>query len=82
MNTQQPPQAVRNPTEFIKNVIGRPVVVKINSGVNYKGTLACLDGYMNIALENTEEYVNGVLKNRYGDCFIRGNSVQYISASK
>lgn len=36
--------------------------------------LACLDGYMNIALENTEEYVDGNLKNRYGDTFIRGNN--------
>ena len=24
--------------------------------------LACLDGYMNIAMEQTEEYVNGQLK--------------------
>lgn len=38
------------------------------------GILACLDGYMNIALENTEEYVDGKLKNRYGDTFIRGNN--------
>lgn len=38
------------------------------------GTLACLDGYMNIALENTEEYVDGRLKNTYGDTFIRGNN--------
>ncbi|KAG2246297.1 hypothetical protein Bca52824_085925 [Brassica carinata] len=29
--------------------------------------LACLDGYMNIAMEQTEEYVNGKLKNKYGD---------------
>lgn len=29
---------------------------------------------MNIALENTEEYVNGQLKNSYGDTFIRGNN--------
>ena len=36
--------------------------------------LACLDGYMNIALEQTEEYVNGQLKNKYGDAFIRGNN--------
>ena len=64
-------------------IIGRPVVVKLNSGVDYRGVntetiimknsnyrlsainqhihkvLACLDGYMNIALEQTEEYVNG-----------------------
>jgi small nuclear ribonucleoprotein (snRNP)-like protein len=29
---------------------------------------------MNIALEKTEEFVNGVFKNRYGDVFIRGNN--------
>ena len=38
------------------------------------GILACLDGYMNIAMEQTEEYVNGQLKNKYGDAFIRGNN--------
>lgn len=36
--------------------------------------LNCLDGYMNIALENTEEYVNGVKRNSYGDAFVRGNN--------
>jgi hypothetical protein len=40
------------------------------------GLLACLDGFMNIALEQTEEYVNGHLKNKYGDAFIRGNNGQ------
>lgn len=29
---------------------------------------------MNIALENTEEYVDGKLKNKYGDTFVRGNN--------
>ena len=38
------------------------------------GILTCLDGYMNIAMEQTEEYVNGQLKNKYGDAFIRGNN--------
>lgn len=46
------------------------------------GVLACLDGYMNIALEQTEEYVNGQLKNKHGDAFIRGNNVLYISTQK
>lgn len=38
------------------------------------GVLSCLDGYMNIALEQTEEHVNGNVTNRYGDAFIRGNN--------
>ncbi|KAF4529179.1 hypothetical protein B566_EDAN017547 [Ephemera danica] len=48
----------------------------------FLGVLACLDGYLNIALEQTEEYVNGQLKNKYGDAFIRGNNVLYISTQK
>jgi hypothetical protein len=29
---------------------------------------------MNIALEKTEEYVNGVKRRTYGDAFVRGNN--------
>lgn len=70
------------PSDFLKAVLGRPVVVKLNTATEYRGILACLDGYMNIALEQTEEYENGELKNKYGDAFIRGNNVMYISAAK
>jgi small nuclear ribonucleoprotein (snRNP)-like protein len=38
------------------------------------GELSSVDGYMNIALEKTEEYVAGRLRNQYGDVFIRGNN--------
>jgi U6 snRNA-associated Sm-like protein LSm6 len=48
----------------------------------HAGVLVCLDGYMNIAMEQTEEYVDGQLQNQYGDAFIRGNNVLYISATK
>jgi len=72
----------RSPSDFLKSVLGRPVIVRLNSGTEYRGVLACLDGYMNIAMEQTEEYVDGQLKAKYGDCFIRGNNVLYISAQK
>jgi U6 snRNA-associated Sm-like protein LSm6 len=100
-DSQQPSKG--GPSDFLKTVIGRPVIVKLNSGVDYRGApslpsrsrapilkpscsrvcrpslapagiLACLDGYMNIAMEQTEEYVNGQLKAKYGDAFIRGNN--------
>jgi len=38
------------------------------------GELQSVDGYMNIALEKTEEYVNGRLRRSYGDAFVRGNN--------
>mmetsp|Transcript_32512 Transcript_32512/g.71781 ORF Transcript_32512/g.71781 Transcript_32512/m.71781 type:complete len:85 (+) Transcript_32512:95-349(+) len=74
-----PASVSKTPAEFLKAIKGKPVLVKLNSGVDYRGILACLDGYMNIAMEQTEEYVNGQLKNKYGDAFIRGNNVLYIS---
>jgi U6 snRNA-associated Sm-like protein LSm6 len=88
-----PPPATHtgSPTDFLKGVVGKRVIVRLTSGVDYRGTiplrcasphltqhypgvLSCLDGYMNIALEQTEEHVNGVVTNRYGDAFIRGNN--------
>ncbi|BGP27221.1 U6 snRNA-associated Sm-like protein LSm6 [Rhodotorula toruloides] len=79
---EQPEQhepALPGPSAFLKSVVGQEVVVRLNSGVDYRGVLNCLDGYMNIALEQTEEYVNGTKTNEYGDAFVRGNNVLYIS---
>ena len=33
-----------------------------------------VDGYMNISLEKTEEYVDGKLRRSYGEAFVRGNN--------
>ena len=46
------------PSDFLKQIIRWPVVVKLNSGVDYRGVLACMDGSMNLALEQTDEYAN------------------------
>ncbi|PWN33255.1 uncharacterized protein FA14DRAFT_147023 [Meira miltonrushii] len=63
-----------SPNDFLKKVIGKHVVVRLNSGVDYHGVLSCLDGFMNIALEETQEVVEGVPRGKYGDAFIRGNN--------
>ena len=42
------------------------------------GELQSVDGYMNIALEKCEEYVNGKLRRTYGDAFVRGNNGEYF----
>lgn len=70
----------RDPSTFLTSIIGVPVTVKLNSGVVYKGELQSVDGYMNIALEKCQEFVNGKLRRSYGDAFVRGNNVLYISS--
>lgn len=64
----------KTPSDFLRSLIGRPVIVRLSSGVDYKGILVCLDGFMNVALEQTEEWVEGQLKSKYGDAFLRGNN--------
>ena len=32
---------------------------------------------MNVALEQTEEYSNGRLTGRFGECFLRGNNGEF-----
>lgn len=53
------------PSDFLKQITGWPVVVKFNSGVDYREALACLDGSKNMALEQTEGQVNGQPKDKY-----------------
>ncbi|KAM0690697.1 hypothetical protein Q7P36_009466 [Cladosporium allicinum] len=65
----------RDPSGFLSEIIGAPVTVKLNSGVVYKGELQSVDGYMNIALEGTREFVDGKMRRSYGDAFVRGNNV-------
>jgi U6 snRNA-associated Sm-like protein LSm6 len=43
------------------------------------GELQSVDGYMNIALEQTKEYVDGELQHTFGDAFIRGNNGTHFS---
>ena len=43
------------------------------------GILCCLDGFMNVALEQTQEFIDGKLTQNYGDTFIRGNNILFIS---
>jgi U6 snRNA-associated Sm-like protein LSm6 len=86
----------KDPSAFLSEIIGAPVIVKLNSGVVYKGIfimgalfvsglancsvgeLQSVDGYMNIALEKTEEFVNGKHRRSYGDAFVRGNNGAYM----
>ena len=65
------------PSEFLKSVVGSRVRVRLNDGTDYLGKLLCLDGFMNIGIDETEEQKQPT--RRYGTSFIRGNNVLYIT---
>ncbi|XP_066598653.1 small nuclear ribonucleoprotein F [Prorops nasuta] len=67
-----------NPKPFLNGLTGKPVVVKLKWGHEYKGYLVSVDGYMNLQLANTEEYVDGNCTCNLGELLIRCNNVMYI----
>ncbi|ODV92800.1 hypothetical protein CANCADRAFT_21509 [Tortispora caseinolytica NRRL Y-17796] len=69
----------QDPSAFLAGIKGKDVTVELNSGIEYKGLLKSVDGYMNISLSNTKEIANNKVTKEYGDVFIRGNNVLLIS---
>merc|ERR1712121_618634 len=77
MATAQPFMPL-NPKPFLNGLTGKPVMVKLKWGMEYKGYLVSVDGYMNLQLANTEEYIDGALAGNLGEVLIRCNNVLYI----
>mmetsp|Transcript_29304 Transcript_29304/g.75532 ORF Transcript_29304/g.75532 Transcript_29304/m.75532 type:complete len:82 (-) Transcript_29304:1933-2178(-) len=67
-----------NPKPFLSNLVGKPVIVKLKWGMEYKGYLVSTDPYMNLQLANTEEWVDGTFSGNLGQILIRCNNVLYV----
>ncbi|XP_014250836.1 small nuclear ribonucleoprotein F [Cimex lectularius] len=67
-----------NPKPFLNSLTGKPVMVKLKWGHEYKGYLVSVDGYMNLQLANTEEHIDGACTGNLGEVLIRCNNVLFI----
>ncbi|CAM4589189.1 unnamed protein product [Lepidochelys olivacea] len=52
--------------------------IQTNTAATLKGYLASVNGYMNMQLANTEEYIDGALSGHLGEALIKCNNVLYI----
>jgi small nuclear ribonucleoprotein (snRNP)-like protein len=66
------------PGDFMKQLLGRQVEVKLNDNDLYRGTLCCLDGTMNVLLLGAKEIRDEVVTHEWKELLIRGNNVLYI----
>merc|ERR1712116_97138 len=71
-----------NPKPFLNGLTGKAVMVKLKWGHEYKGFLVSSDGYMNLQLANTEEYIDGSCTGNLGEVLVRCNNVLYIRAAE
>ena len=71
-----------NPKPFLNGLIGKPVLVRLKWGQEYKGVLVAVDGYMNLQLANTEEFVGGTCSGNLGETLVRCNNVLFVRGAE
>lgn len=76
--TKASKSSIVNPKPFLASLVGKPVIVKLKWGMEYRGRLASVDNYMNVQLEDSEEWIDGALAGQLGEILIRCNNVLYI----
>lgn len=69
----------RKPLNTLMKNINKNIIVKLKNGVEYKGRMVRCDTYMNIILDGASEFWESNCIANYGDVFIRGNNILYIS---
>lgn len=69
---------ILNPKPFLNGLTGKPVIIKLKWGMEYRGYLVSVDSYMNVQLANTEEYVDNKLAGTLGEVLIRCNNILYV----
>ena len=63
--------AMRFPKDFLKGLIGRPVLVKLKWGMSIQGILQSTDAFMNLQLTNAQEIVEAKPPENIGEVLIR-----------
>ena len=70
---------VINPKPFLNSLLGNVVICKLKWGHEYKGYLMSADGYMNLQLAHTKEYINGNCTGEdLGDVLVRYKNILYV----
>ena len=69
------------PLDALNASRNKQVLVELKNQRRYIGTLKAFDIHINTVLENAEEYIDGELKRKLGNLFIRGDTITIICPS-
>ena len=67
------------PLDALNNSKGKRVMIELKNGKQYIGKLNAFDIHINIVLDDVEEMVEGQLKRKLGNVFLRGDTIILIS---
>ena len=67
------------PLDALNDARSKRVILELKNGKQLIGTLKAFDIYINVVLNDAEEYSNGELLRKLGNVFIRGDTIILIS---
>lgn len=67
------------PLDALNAARGKRVIVELKNGKQFIGNLKAFDIHINTVLEDCEERVDGELKRKLGQAFLRGDTIILIS---
>ncbi|MDP2906763.1 MAG: LSm family protein [Nanoarchaeota archaeon] len=67
------------PLDALNIARNKRVIVELKNQKQIIGTLKAFDIHINTVLENAEEHVDGQLKRKLGNVFVRGDAIILIS---
>jgi small nuclear ribonucleoprotein len=75
LSSQQYP---KRPLTVLQKAINKKVAVRLKNENEYRGKMSNVDSYMNLILEDAEEFNGQTHVANYGKVVIRGNNVLFI----
>jgi len=72
---------VSRPLDALNEARTKRVIVELKNGKQFIGDLKSFDIHINTVLTNAEEHVDGSLKRKLGQIFIRGDTIIFISVA-
>lgn len=67
------------PLDALNKSRDKRVIVELKNQKQYVGKLKAFDIHINIVLEDAEERIDGELKRKLGEVFIRGDAIIMLS---
>ncbi len=71
-------QSAKSPISILKKAVRKHISIMLKDGLEYRGRMVNVDSYMNIVLQDAEEYSFDTLTANYGRILLRGSNILLI----
>ncbi len=68
------------PLDMLNRARGQRIIVELKNGKQLVGKLDAFDIHINVVLQDCEERVDGEVKRKLGNVFVRGDTIILVSA--